>query len=59
MNRTITTKALSLGFAALMTLGILGGLDAMATTGQSAEALFAQHGTMQTACVDPARALRS
>jgi hypothetical protein len=59
MNRTITTKALSLGFAAVVTLGILGSLDALATTGQSAEALLAQRGPMQTACIDPARAPRS
>ena len=59
MNRTITSKAVSLGFAATITLAILGGLDALATTGQSSTALLAQHGTLQTACVDPARTPRS
>jgi hypothetical protein len=59
MSRTITSKVLSFGFAAMVTLSILGGLDALATTGQSADALLAQHGPQQTACVDPARAPRS
>ena len=59
MNRSITTRAVSLGFAAMVTLSILGSLDALATSGQSSTALLAQHGTMQYACVDPARVPRS
>lgn len=59
MSRTITSKALSFGLAAMVTLAIMGSLDALATSGQSATALLAQHGTLQTACADPARAPRS
>jgi hypothetical protein len=59
MKQSITTKALSFGFALVVTLGILGSLDVLATTGQSAEALLAQKGPMQTACIDPARAPRT
>jgi hypothetical protein len=59
MNRTITSKALSFGFAAMVTLAIMGSLDALATSGQSSTALLAQHGPLQTACIDPARAPRS
>lgn len=59
MSRKITSKALSLGLAAMVTLAIMGSLDALATTGQSSTALLAQHGPVQTACVDPARAPRS
>jgi hypothetical protein len=49
------SKILSFAFAAAVTLAILGSLDALATSGQSAEALLAQHGTQQMACADPAR----
>lgn len=59
MTRSITAKALSFGFAMMVTLAIMGSLDALATTGQSATALLAQQGTLQTACVDPSRAPRS
>ena len=59
MKQSITTKALSFSFALIVTMGIIGSLDALATTGQSADALLAQKGPMQTACVDPARAARS
>lgn len=55
MTRTFTSKALSLGFAAMVTLSILGSLDALATSGQSSAALLAQHGPLQTACADPAK----
>jgi len=59
MSQSITTKALALGFAAMITLAIMGSLDAIATTGQSSTALLAQRGTLQMACVDPARTPRS
>jgi hypothetical protein len=59
MKHSITLKAFSLGFAAIVTLAIAGGLDAMATTGQSSTALLAQHGTLQTACTDTAPRHRS
>jgi len=59
MNRTVTSKALSFGLAAMVTLAIIGSLDALATSGQSSTALLAQHGPLQTACIDPARAPRS
>ena len=50
-----TSKFMSFAFAAAVTLAIMGSLDALATTGQSSEALLAQHSTLQVACVDPAR----
>lgn len=53
MKSAIVTKLVSFGFAATVTLAILGGLDAIASTGQSSEALLAQHGTMQVACTAP------
>jgi hypothetical protein len=55
MNRSLTVKTLSFCFAAMVTLSILASLDALATTGQSSSALLAQKGTLQTACIDPAR----
>jgi hypothetical protein len=50
MKSSITTRFVSFGFAAMVTFAILGGLNALATTGQSAEALLAQHGPQQFAC---------
>jgi hypothetical protein len=55
MKQSISAKLFSLGFAACMTLAILGSLDALATTGQSQEALLAQQGPLQVVCADPSR----
>jgi hypothetical protein len=53
MSPSITTKAVSFGFAALVTLTIMVSLDALATTEQS-NALQARGSATQTACVAPA-----
>lgn len=58
MSPSITTKAVSFGFAALLTLTIMVSLDALATTEQS-NALLARGSTTQTACVPPAGGLPS
>ena len=47
-------RLFSFAFAALITLAIMGSLDALATSGQSSEALLARHGALQVACLDPA-----
>jgi hypothetical protein len=53
MSQSITTKAVSFGFAALVTLTIMASLDALATTEQST-ALLAGGTVTQTACIAPA-----
>ncbi len=55
MNTPLTTKFSALAMAALVTISVLGGLDALATTGQSSEALLAQPSQLQMACTDGAR----
>lgn len=58
MSQSFITKALSFGFAAMITLSITSGLDALASTEQSA-AKMAGRTITQTACVDPTRAAGS
>jgi hypothetical protein len=53
MSPSITTKAFSFGFAAMVTLAIILSLDALATAEQSS-ALLAVGGVTQTACAAPA-----
>lgn len=55
MTPSISTRLASLGFAAVITVAILAGLDTLATTGQSAEALLAQQGTLQVSCTADGR----
>jgi hypothetical protein len=55
MTPSISTRLASLGFAAVITVAILAGLDTLATTGQSAQALLAQQGTLQVSCVADGR----
>jgi len=54
MSKSILPKAVSLVFAAMVTLTIMVSLDALAQKEQS-QALAAQPGMTQTACVAPAR----
>lgn len=55
MKPSITTRLFSALFAGLMTGGIFFSLHALATTGQSADALLAQQGPLTVVCADPAR----
>jgi len=50
MTTSLARKFASFGFAAIVTLTIMSSLDALATSGQSAEALLAQQGKLQVAC---------
>ena len=50
MNQPLRTRLFSLALAGLITLGMLGSLDAIATSRQSAHAVLAQPGGMQFAC---------
>ncbi len=50
MNTQLSTKLTSFFFAALLTVTLLGSLDALATSGQSADALLSQQGHLQMAC---------
>jgi hypothetical protein len=59
MKQALASKVLSFGLAIVVTFMIAGGLDAMATSGQSATALLAQHGTLQTACGNASTARRT
>ncbi|HEY6134222.1 MAG TPA: hypothetical protein VIW70_09605 [Rubrivivax sp.] len=52
MSQSITTKAVSLGIAAMVTLTIMMSMDALATSQQST-ALMAGGGASQTACLAP------
>lgn len=52
---SITSRVIALGLAAAVTFSIMGSLDALATTGQAADALLSQQGSLQLACTDPAR----
>lgn len=51
----IRIRLASFGFASVITLAMLTGLDTLATTGQSSQALLAQHGTLQVSCVHEGR----
>ena len=55
MTPSISTRLASLGFATVITVAILAGLDTLATTGQSAQALLAQQGTLQVSCLAEGR----
>ncbi len=50
MNVPLRTRLFSLALAGLITLGMLGSLDAIATSGQSPNAVLAQPGNLQLAC---------
>ncbi len=58
MSQNFTAKALSFGFAAMVTLVIMTGLDVLASTEQ-AGAFYAGQTITQTACIDASRDLRS
>ncbi len=58
MSQTFTTKALSFGFAAMVTLAIMMSLDALASSEQ-ANVFYAGQTMTQTACLDASRDLRS
>jgi hypothetical protein len=58
MNESISTKVMSFGFAAMVTLTIMLSLDALATSEQSAPQI-ATHSITETACVAPAKAMQS
>ncbi len=58
MTQSIHTKALSFGFALMVTLVIVASLDELGATDQR-PVFAAGNGVTQTARVTPARALRS
>jgi hypothetical protein len=53
MQTTLHTKLAGFALALVVTTGILGGLDALATTGQSSDALLAQQGALVVSCAAP------
>ena len=53
MSSPLGSRLMSAVMALMVTLTIAGSLDALATTGQSAEALLSQHQMLQLACTDP------
>ncbi|MFN9448249.1 MAG: hypothetical protein ACK58U_01115 [Rubrivivax sp.] len=56
MNHAATTTRLpAFILAAVMTFGIMTGLDALAITGSSSEALLAQQGQLLVSCPAPSR----
>lgn len=52
MTQSITTKALSLGIAAMFTLTIMVSLDALARSEQT-DSMAAANAVTQTACIAP------
>lgn len=50
MNLSTQTRLISLALAAVVTAGMLGSLNAIATSGQSSDAVLAQTGSLQLAC---------
>ena len=55
MHTSVPTRLSAFALTSLITLALLSGLDALATTGQSADALLAQKRTLQLACTDDNR----
>jgi hypothetical protein len=49
MNTTIQTRLFSIAIAALVTFSILGGVNGLAVSGHSQQALLAQQGSLQLA----------